>query len=312
MPRDERKSVFGPLNDKRQTRQINDLYRITRQNSTLIAGAGTGDMVLAGVQTVTGLKTFNPNTILVASDVGTAEIGIAISVRDEAASAGIEFQQEGSGSTAINIIGGSSGGQGFVYNSTALGGGRVIEVASSDTCFYGTSVDNNVIVANGGTSQYAVVINSQDGGGINLQHSGAGSGAMNITSTAGFVDAVSISTNQDGATALSMVVSGDSVGMSLTHSSGTTSEAGFFINDSGQGAALQIAHAFAGGFAINIQSGTINLAAYTVAELAILGGVLGDTAYVTDATTPTYLGTLTGGGAVKCMVFHNGTAWVSC
>jgi len=34
-------------------------------------------------------------------------------------------------------------------------------------------------------------------------------------------------------------------------------------------------------------------------------------AYVTDATTPTYLGTLTGGGAVEVPVFFNGSAWVS-
>ena len=39
--------------------------------------------------------------------------------------------------------------------------------------------------------------------------------------------------------------------------------------------------------------------------------VTGATAYVTDATAPTYLGTLTGGGAVVCPVFYNGTAWVS-
>jgi hypothetical protein len=50
-------------------------------------------------------------------------------------------------------------------------------------------------------------------------------------------------------------------------------------------------------------------AVYTVVGLP--AGVVGDTAIVSDATTPTYLGTLTGGGAVVCPVFHNGTAWVS-
>jgi hypothetical protein len=40
-------------------------------------------------------------------------------------------------------------------------------------------------------------------------------------------------------------------------------------------------------------------------------GTVGMIAYVTDATLPTYLGTLTGGGSVKCPVFYNGTAWVS-
>lgn len=34
-------------------------------------------------------------------------------------------------------------------------------------------------------------------------------------------------------------------------------------------------------------------------------------AIVTDATAPTYLGTLTGGGSVVCPVFYNGSAWVS-
>lgn len=48
---------------------------------------------------------------------------------------------------------------------------------------------------------------------------------------------------------------------------------------------------------------------YTVATLPT--GVLGDTAFITDAVAPTYLGALTGGGSVACPVFHNGTNWVS-
>ena len=48
---------------------------------------------------------------------------------------------------------------------------------------------------------------------------------------------------------------------------------------------------------------------YTVATLPT--GALGDTAFVTDAVAPTYLGALTGGGSVACQVFHNGTNWVS-
>lgn len=56
-------------------------------------------------------------------------------------------------------------------------------------------------------------------------------------------------------------------------------------------------------------AGTIRTSGYTVATLP--AGVIGMLAYVTDALGPTYLGTLTGGGAVKVPVFHNGTAWVS-
>ncbi|MDB4919851.1 hypothetical protein [Mucilaginibacter sp.] len=48
---------------------------------------------------------------------------------------------------------------------------------------------------------------------------------------------------------------------------------------------------------------------YTVATLPV--GAIGMIAYVTDATAPTYLGTLTGGGTVTTPVIYNGTAWVS-
>lgn len=48
---------------------------------------------------------------------------------------------------------------------------------------------------------------------------------------------------------------------------------------------------------------------YTVGTLPT--GSVGMRTYVTDATAPTYLGALTGGGAVVCPVFYNGTAWVS-
>lgn len=48
---------------------------------------------------------------------------------------------------------------------------------------------------------------------------------------------------------------------------------------------------------------------YTVAGLP--AGTIGMTAYVTDALTPTYNGTLVGGGSVKVPVFYNGTAWIS-
>jgi len=57
------------------------------------------------------------------------------------------------------------------------------------------------------------------------------------------------------------------------------------------------------------KTGVMMLGTFTVATLPTPT----TTAYatVTDATTPTYLGTLTGGGTVVCPVFYNGTAWVS-
>lgn len=60
--------------------------------------------------------------------------------------------------------------------------------------------------------------------------------------------------------------------------------------------------------------GTLNTSGYTVATLpstAATGMITGARTYVTDATTPTFLGTFVGGGAIKCPAFYNGTAWVA-
>jgi hypothetical protein len=58
-----------------------------------------------------------------------------------------------------------------------------------------------------------------------------------------------------------------------------------------------------------ITAKSFRLKGYTVATLPT--ATQGDTAYVTDAVNPTYLGTLTGGGTVVTPVFYNGTAWVA-
>lgn len=54
------------------------------------------------------------------------------------------------------------------------------------------------------------------------------------------------------------------------------------------------------------------LQAYTVATLPTCNAAMKyNRAAVTDATSPTYNGALTGGGAVIVPVFCNGTAWTS-
>jgi hypothetical protein len=58
--------------------------------------------------------------------------------------------------------------------------------------------------------------------------------------------------------------------------------------------------------------GPIMTKGYTVAGLPAAGAsIKGARAYVTDATAPTFLATLTGGGTVICPVFCDGTNWVS-
>jgi hypothetical protein len=52
--------------------------------------------------------------------------------------------------------------------------------------------------------------------------------------------------------------------------------------------------------------------ARTVATLPAASAALkGARSFVTDATSPTFLGALTGGGSVVCPVFCNGAAWVA-
>jgi hypothetical protein len=56
-------------------------------------------------------------------------------------------------------------------------------------------------------------------------------------------------------------------------------------------------------------TGTIRSTGYTVATLP--AGVVGDTAYVTDALAPIFLGIIAGGGAVVTPVFYNGANWIA-
>jgi hypothetical protein len=53
----------------------------------------------------------------------------------------------------------------------------------------------------------------------------------------------------------------------------------------------------------------VKLKGYTVATLP--AGTVGDTAYVTDALAPTFLGVLVGGGTITTTCFYNGTNWVA-
>lgn len=61
----------------------------------------------------------------------------------------------------------------------------------------------------------------------------------------------------------------------------------------------------------NVNNCAFILQGYTVATLPSCTGRLGMQAYVTDASSPTYNGTLTGGSTTKVPVFCNGTAWTS-
>jgi hypothetical protein len=103
------------------------------------------------------------------------------------------------------------------------------------------------------------------------------------------------------------------VNTTFTASQGTGSGAGgniiFQVAPAGAGATVQ--NTLADALVIYGASRTVAVGrAFTVAGLPA-AGTQGRRAWVTDATAPTFLGALTGGGAVVCPVFDNGSAWVA-
>jgi len=142
----------------------------------------------------------------------------------------------------------------------------------------GTSSTNSGLVASSASGYGALIESTSSTGALISSYSGNGASISSTTST------------------------GLNVGVGSTSSSN--------IVDFRKGGALISNIANDGYFEGGLRAtGPIRLKNYTVATLPT--GVQGDTAFVTDATAPTYLGTLIGGGSVVTPVFYNGTAWVS-
>jgi hypothetical protein len=91
----------------------------------------------------------------------------------------------------------------------------------------------------------------------------------------------------------------------------------FFLSDSGGGlVGFTTTNSGAGDYTITFNAITSTVMAYiytgTVSGLPAASTANRDMwAVVTDATSPTYNGTLTGGGTVRVPVYSNGTAWTS-
>lgn len=126
----------------------------------------------------------------------------------------------------------------------------------------------------------------------------------------------------DAAAPVAQTLSVQSVVAGTTNTAGTNfTFTGSQGTGTGAGGSLifQVAPAASSGSAQNALATALTIAsnrtvivgaAFTVATLPA-AGTQGRRAWVTDATVPTFLGTLTGGGSVVCPVFDNGTAWVS-
>jgi hypothetical protein len=92
----------------------------------------------------------------------------------------------------------------------------------------------------------------------------------------------------------------------FVNAKGAGASGGFYFYEWNGTATTNTANIDASG---NISAGaTINTASYTVAGLP--AGIIGQRAIVTNATTCTFMGAITGGGSTFCPVIYNGSAWV--
>jgi hypothetical protein len=203
-----------------------------------------------------------------------------------------------------------------IYVSTALGGfaGGITTGGGSGSNF-GTAAGSSNATAGSSSTTMQV-------GGSAVIHSRVflnGSGASTIASNASYanliVGSAPVAINSSGVHAVFANAVVNPVG-TITGSGATLTEtATLYVNGAGSGGSTNLALHVGGSSASSqvdgklIMGGTFRLKGYTVSTLP--SGTQGDTAYVTDASSPTAGGTLTGSGSAVRPVFYNGTAWVS-
>lgn len=219
-------------------------------------------------------------------------------------------------SGAISIATGdgvSVAGSGTARNSGALS--IATGYAQGVTAASGTSGNSGAIsitVGNGGLESG------------NTSGTGGNAGALSITGGVGGAATGAGGTHLGGNGSTVTIASGDggaATGASGTRTGGNSGDLKLRIGVVGTGAS---ANGTAGAVIIENPTSTeiarfsttgltmskpVRLKGYTVATLP--AGTQGDTAFVTDATAPTFLATVIGGSTNVCPVFYDGTNWVA-
>lgn len=208
-------------------------------------------------------------------------------------SAGMSLNATTSGATTSAIQGASNGGYGVVGSSSSgsgvtgqsfFGGIGVSGISSDNYSFYGFN--------NSSTSTNSV------GQGLHLvQGTSAGTAGNGLGSKITY----EIQTNEGYGAVANELIS------KLTDVTGLTPTSEFSITGVNGGVTGNIIR-IAGNGDTELY-GTIKLKGYTVATLPT--GTIGMTAYVTDASSPTFGATLVGGGSTVAKAFYNGTNWIN-
>lgn len=271
---------------------------------------GSGNSIIGKV---TGLSSSLSNTVILSDGVGNLAIRKESDNRLLAPSLTIPLINSGGITSLVNkeyVDSGITVLDGNVLHRTGNESFTGIKSGSNSSSGIGTvlQITNNHNVSQ--TQQTVSLISSSVSNsvlmGMSLQGTAGGTGFL-ITSISGSTikpfSLVNISTE-----VLSISKTGDIIGNSYTGGATLTGTPTAPTATAGTNT-TQLATAAFVQDAVKIPVGPIRLKSYTVGTLP--SGVLGDIACVTDATAPTYLAVVTGGGAVVCPVFYNGTSWVS-
>lgn len=205
----------------------------------------------------------------------------------------------------LNITDTASNGSSLLVQLQVGGVNRFRVDKNGNVTVSNVLVTGNDVVCSGtlrsqGTGRLDLGLATISGGGVGRVRLGQVDLAAPVAQTLSVQSVVAGTTNTAGAN------------LTITGSQGTGTGAGGSI-------VFQVAPAGGSGTAQNalVSAMVIDSAktvrvgtGYTVATLPT-AGVAGRRTYVTDATAPTFLGALVGGGSTVCPVFDDGTAWVS-
>jgi hypothetical protein len=229
----------------------------------------------------------------------------------------------GGGATGLVVQPFTGGGNGAIYSTAVTPSAVNYAFATSGSATYLNGTATSSLAVN----STPVLTASSTGAAVTgtLSATGAatfGSGATGLVAmpyTAGGYGALYSTSVTPSATNYAMVANATSV---IVNSSSST---GIYVGGgAGTGVSIGVATSnlvVAGAPVVSATSTgaavtgtlsattTISTGGYTVATLP--AGTVGQRAYVTDALAPTFLGVLTGGGAVVTPVFRNATVWVA-
>lgn len=268
------------------------------QAATGVAVIGNGGHYWAGAASYMGWTASNnasfgatPDATISRNAAGILQVGTS------AANASGSLYLAACGSSTANIIYNASTAATVIdynVNASSTANNTVIRLINGTITTAASGVTNIISstpsINQSGTAGYTAI-------NVNVTETATGSGAKLLAKWA--VGGVTMfSVDNTGILSTNNVRALGSGGLLLESNSGTD----IALMGAGGGSGVTF-------YGTVVHDAPVRFKGYTVATLP--AGTQGDRAFVTDATAPTFLGTLTGGGAVVTPVFYNGTAWVA-